>query len=207
LLFKAKFLYNKRALKYKHFMSKIIIGLVGEKGAGKGTVSDYLIKNYQAEHFGTSKILKRTVSDLHLPLTRDNFIKLALVLKEGFGATVVIDSLIEDIENEGQAELIIADGIRMHDDVKPFRTKYGDNFFLLYVTADIQIRYTHTKARKEKIGEDTMTFEEFLAEEARLTEVSIHEVGRQADFTISNNADLNNLHKQIDEAMTKILKK
>jgi dephospho-CoA kinase len=188
-------------------MPKTIIGLVGEKGAGKGTVSEHLIKNYSAEHFGTSNILKRTVSDLHLPLTRDNFIKLALVLKEGFGASIVIDSLIEDIETKSQADLVIADGIRMHDDVKPFKEKYGDNFFLFYVTADIKIRYERTKARKEKIGEDKMTFEEFLAEEARLTEVSIHEVGRQADFTINNDGDLENFTKQIDAAMAKILKK
>lgn len=181
--------------------SKIIIGLIGEKGAGKGTVSDYLIKNYQAKHFGTSKILKRTVADLHLPLTRDNFIKLALVLKEGFGATVVIDSLIQDIENETEADIVIADGIRMHDDIKPFIDRYGRNFYLFYVTADMKIRYERTKMRKEKEGEDKMTWADFIAEEARLTEVSIHEVGRRADFIIDNNGEQTELDNQVKQAM------
>lgn len=187
-------------------MTKTIIGLVGEKGSGKGTVSDYLIQHYGAEHFGTSKILKRTVSDLHLPLTRDNFIKLALVLKEGFGSSVVIDSLIQDIESKSQSNLVIADGIRMHDDVRPFQAKYGANFQLIYVTANMKLRYERTKLRKEKDGEDKMTWQGFIAEEARLTEVAIHEVGLQADYTINNDDGPQELEAQIKEVMTKILK-
>ncbi|MEI6378773.1 MAG: AAA family ATPase [Candidatus Falkowbacteria bacterium] len=184
---------------------KIIIGLIGEKGSGKGTVSDYLIAHYGAEHFGTSQILKRTVSDLHLELTRDNFIKLALVLKEGFGASVVIDSLIHDIEDQSKADIVIADGIRMHDDVEPFKKRYGSNFHLIYVTADMRIRYERTKLRKEKAGEDKMTWPEFIAEEARLTEVAIHEVGRQADFIIENNGIPEELTSQVEAVMKKIL--
>ena len=187
-------------------MTKTIIGLVGEKGSGKGTVSDYLMQHYSAEHFGTSKILKRTVSDLHLPLTRDNFIKLALVLKEGFGSSVVIDSLIQDIESKSQSNLVIADGIRMHDDVTPFKSRYGANFHLIYVTADMTIRYERTKLRKEKAGEDQMTWQGFIAEEARLTEVAIHEVGLQADFIINNDGEQAELERQIKNVMIKILK-
>ncbi len=185
-------------------MKKIIIGLVGEKGSGKGTVSDYLINHYGAEHFGTSQILKRTVSDLHLPTTRDNFIKLVFVLKEGFGSAVVINSLIRDIEERATAEIVIADGIRMHDDVKPFQEMYGDNFHLIYVTADMQFRYERTKLRKEKEGEDKMTWRDFILEEARLTEVAIHEVGLSADYIINNNGGPEELEKQIKKTMKKI---
>lgn len=182
---------------------KIVVGLIGEKGAGKGTVSDYLIEKYCAVHYGTSKILRRTLEDLHLPITRDNLVKLALVLKEGYHPSVIIDSLITDIEKNG-SDIIIADGIRMHGDVEPFRKKYGKNFHLVYVTADIQIRYKRTKARKEKDGEDKMTFEEFLAEEGRLTEVSIHEIGKQADFTLNNDGKPENLKRQVDRMLKKI---
>lgn len=185
---------------------KIVIGLIGEKGAGKGTISDYLINNYGAEHFGTSKVLKRTIADLHLPLTRDNFIKLALVLKEGFGSSVVIDSLIHDIEEKSTSNIVIADGIRMHDDVRPFVERYGRNFYLVCITADMKIRYERTKLRKEKAGEDKMTWREFIAEEARLTEVSIHEVGRQADYIIDNNGGEAELTAQIKNTMESILK-
>lgn len=184
----------------------VVIGLIGEKGSGKGTVADYLIEHYGAVHYGTSKILRRTLEDLHLPVTRDNLTKLALVLKEGYGPSVIIGSLITDMEKNG-SDIIIADGIRMHGDVEPFRKKYGNDFYLVYVTADINIRYERTKARNEKEGEDKATFAQFLEEEARLTEISIHEIGKQADFTLSNNDDPEALKKQIKEMMDKILEK
>ena len=186
-------------------MKKIILGLIGEKGSGKGTVSDYLISQYGAVHYGTSKILRRTLEDLYVPVSRDNLVKLALVLNEGYGPSVIIDSLIQDMEKNG-SDIIIADGIRMHGDVEPFRKKYGNNFFLIYVTADLRLRYERTKKRKEKEGEDKATFEEFLEEEGRLTEVSIHEIGRQANFKLNNNGTSEELKKQVDDMMKKILK-
>lgn len=187
-------------------MSKIVIGLIGEKGSGKGTVADCLIEKYGAVHYGTSKILRRTLEDLHLPVTRDNLVKLALVLKEGYGPSVIIDSLIQDMDKNG-SDIIIADGIRMHGDVEPFIKKYGKNFFLVYVTADVKIRYERTKARKEKDGEDKTSLRQFLEEEAKLTEISIHEIGKQANFTLNNNGKAEELKSQVDEMMRKILKK
>lgn len=186
--------------------NKTIIGLIGEKGAGKGLVSKFLIENFNAIHYGTSKILRRTIEDLHLPATRDNFVKLAIVLKEGFGPSVVIDSLIKDMEKNG-SDIIIADGIRMHGDVKPFREKYGDSFHLIYVTADLKIRYERSKKRNEKAGEDKMTLSDFVAEEGRLTEVSIHEIGKKADYLIDNNGTLEELNEQIIKTIKDILGK
>lgn len=186
--------------------SPLIIGLIGEKGAGKGTVSEYLINNYDAAHFGTSKILKQTIEDLHLPTTRSNFTNLALILKNGFWPSVLIDSLIKDIEEKhDQHSVIIADGIRMHGDVEPFKKKYKKNFYLVYVTADLKLRYERTKKRKEKADEDKATLAQFIEEENRLTEVCIREIGEQADFILTNNTDEEGLKKQIKMMMEKIL--
>ncbi|HRZ95109.1 MAG TPA: AAA family ATPase [Candidatus Moranbacteria bacterium] len=186
-------------------MAKIVIGLIGEKGAGKGTVSDHLKEKYGAVHYGTSKILRRTLEDLRLPITRDNLIKLALVLKEGYGPSVIIDSLIQDMEKNG-SDVIIADGIRMHGDVEPFRKKYGNKFYLVYVTADIKVRYNRTRFRKQNDGEDKTTLEQFLEEEGKLTEISIHEIGKQADFKLDNGGAQEELIRQVDEMMEKIMK-
>lgn len=187
-------------------MAEVIIGLIGEKGSGKGTAADYLMKKYGAKHYGTSKILRRTLEDLHVPVTRDNLVKLALVLKEGYGPSVIIDSLIKDMEKNG-SDVIIADGIRMHGDVEPFLKKYKNNFYLVYVTADLKLRYERTKLRKEKDGEDKATLQEFLEEEGRLTEVSIHEIGKTAQYKLNNNGTAEELTAQVDQMMAEILKK
>ena len=186
--------------------NKIVIGLIGEKGAGKGTIAEYFQKNYNAEHFGTSKILKRTIDSLHLPSNRENFIKLALILKNGFWPSVVIDSLILDIE-DSQAKVVIADGIRMYGDVEPFRKKYKKNFHLIFITANPQTRYKRTKKRKEKIGEDKTSFHQFLMEENEPTEICIREIGRTADYIIDNNGTPKELEGQIIKVAKKIFKK
>ncbi len=183
--------------------NKIVIGLIGEKGAGKGTVANYLIEKYKAVHYGTSKILRRTLEDLHVPITRDNLVKLALVLKEGYGPSIIIDSLIQDMEKNG-SDIIIADGIRMHGDVEPFRKKYGKNFYLVYVTANLKLRYERTKIRKQNAGEEKATLEEFLEEEGKLTEVSIHEIGRGAEFKLNNNHTEKDLIQQTNEIMKQL---
>jgi dephospho-CoA kinase len=107
---------------------------------------------------------------------------------------------------KSDADLIIADGIRMHGDVEPFQRKYRENFYLIYVTADLRLRYNRTKARKEKDGEENATLEQFLEEEGKLTEISIHEIGRSAQFKLNNNGTAEELKKQTDEMMEKILK-
>lgn len=184
---------------------KIVIGLIGEKGSGKGTVSDYLIEKYGAVHYGTSKILRRTLEDLHIPVTRESLTKLALLLKEGYGSSIIIDSLIEDMEKNG-SDIIIADGIRMDGDVEPFRKKYGENFFLVYVTADLKLRYERTKKRKQNEGEGEATFEQFLAEEKIPTEAAIHKIGKMAQFKLNNDGTTEELKAQADEMIKQLRK-
>ena len=92
----------------------------------------------------------------------------------------------------------------MHGDVEPFRKKYGKNFFLVYVTADLKIRYERTKKRKEKDDEADATFEQFLEEEGRLTEVSIHEIGEKADYIVDNGGTWEALKAQVNKMMDEI---
>lgn len=59
--------------------------------------------------------------------------------------------------------------------------------------------------RKEKEGEDKATFQEFLEEEGRLTEVSIHEIGKTAHYKLNNNGTAEELRLQVDKMMEEIL--
>ncbi len=184
---------------------KIIIGIIGEKGSGKGTVSNYLMENYKIDHFCVSDILKRTLENIHILPTRENYNKLAISLKKTFKKTVLIDALIEDIEKD-KAKIVIADGIRMNGDVEPFRKKYKNNFYLLYVTADVKVRYERTKKRKEKAGEDKTTFKQFKKQEKNPTEKDIPKIGKKADFILNNNGTKEQLEAQIKEIAKKIFK-
>ncbi|HRH32704.1 MAG TPA: hypothetical protein PK720_00950 [bacterium] len=56
--------------------NKIIIGIVGEMGSGKSTVSKIIQDEYGASKYKFSDILREILELLHLPLSRLNLIDL-----------------------------------------------------------------------------------------------------------------------------------
>lgn len=182
---------------------KKVIGIIGEQAGGKGSASDIIIKHYGGVRLTTSDILRRTLDSLHIPFSRENLINLAVILKRGFGDSVLMDAALVDVENV-DSDLVIVDGIRMPGDTEPFKKVYKDDFKLIYVTADAKLRYERSKSRGEKAGEDTATFEEFLAKEKAATEAHIAEVGKEADFRIENNEGYEELEVKVNEVMEKI---
>lgn len=186
--------------------NKIVIGLVGEKGSGKGTVAKYLESYYKADHYTVSDILKEMSKLIYLPETRENLIQLALVLKKGFWSTILIDALINRV-NASEKRVVVADGLRLPEDIEPFKQEYGKKFMLIYVTADTKIRYERIRTRKEKIGEDLVTFLKFKEQEKLPTERKIKKVGEQANFKITNNESIEDLYEQIDNIIRDTLAK
>ena len=182
---------------------KVIIGIIGEQAGGKGAVSDIIIKKYGGTRLTTSNILRRTLDSLYIEFSRSNLITLALSLKKGFGDPILMEAMLKDIEKI-DSDLVIVDGIRMPGDTNPFIREYGDDFHLIYVTADQKIRYERSKDRGEKAGESGATFEEFKEKEKQATEKSIKKVGKTADFKIENNEGVEELEEKVIAIMTKI---
>ncbi|MEK7161837.1 MAG: hypothetical protein AAB729_04070 [Patescibacteria group bacterium] len=63
---------------------KIIVGLVGEKLAGKDTTANHLVAKYGAGHFRFTHILDAILEDLDMPISRKNEIDLGLSLRKIF---------------------------------------------------------------------------------------------------------------------------
>ena len=66
---------------------------------------------------------------------------------------------------------------------------------LVYITASVEHRYERIKTRKEKVGEDQASFEQFLKEEQIETELEIKNIGKGADITIINDGSIEDLRK------------
>lgn len=182
---------------------KTIIGIIGEQAGGKGAASDIIIKKFGGSRLTTSNILRRTLDSLYVEFSRENLIKLALALKKGLGDPVLMEAMLCDIEKI-DSDLVIVDGIRMHGDTDPFIREYGDDFHLVYVTADQKLRYKRSRGRGEKAGESDATFEEFAEKENMPTERTIAEIGSTADFIIENNGTKEELEAKVIAIMTKI---
>lgn len=181
-------------------MPKLILGLVGLPGCGKGTIAAYLQKAYGAEIFKFSTYLSRVLDVMALEHSRDNMIKISEALRNAFGRGALSYAVARDTL-ASTSNLVVVDGIRRYTDILE-RLEQSPQFRLAAVIADPKIRYTRLTSRTEKTDEHGMTWEEFLAQEQRPTEVTIPETMTQAKIQIENNGTTEELKTRLDALMT-----
>lgn len=182
-------------------MNKIILGIIGQNGAGKTAVTEYLKKKYNAVSFRFSDPLKDILERLHLPDSRQNFQTLSTILRQNFSEDILSKIIAEDVRKVND-EIIITEGIRRPSDV--VYLKELPDFHLIFLKADAEIRYERIKNRNEKSGDQSKTWKKFLLEENQESETQIRDIAKQADFTIDNNGSLKELYKQLDELVNKL---
>ncbi len=175
---------------------KLILGFVGHGASGKGAASDYVQKKYNAGYFRYSKMLYDLVTRLYLPADRDHLIRMSEIVRHEFGEGTLARVMKEDVMNDPH-EIICVDGIRRLADISELRTVPG--FKIVYIDTDIKIRYARLIQRNEKPDDQTKTFEQFLADEQRPTEISIDEVAREADVVLHNDGTIEEFHAQLDK--------
>lgn len=172
----------------------MIIGLVGEKFAGKDTVANYLEKKHNAGHFRFSHILDAILEELSLPVSRQNEVDLGLGLRKVFGEHVLIEALGKRLRKSLSSYKVV-NGIRMDemDIVKGWEGK------IIYITAPVEVRFARYQIRDEKTDDALLNFQQFLEQEKGPTEANIPELGAKADFKIENTGSLEELYKKVDE--------
>ena len=180
-------------------MAKIIIGLSGQIASGKEVVKKYLESRCGGVSFKFSDILRNILDDLDVPTERGNIIKLSTFLRQAYGEDLLAKVLTKKV-SQADEELVIVDGIRRLADIKYLKDL--DNFYLIAITAEPEIRYQRVLSRNENPGDAQKTWEDFLADEAKETEVSIASVVAEADYVLENNGTLEELKDQIDKTLT-----
>lgn len=181
---------------------KLVIGLVGEKGGGKGTFQKILMEmlpNKKISCVRFSDVLTDTLKLWNLPLTRENYQKLSPAMRKAYGPEVVARATYQ--RADPNADIIILDGIRWQADVDLLRSL--PNNLLIYITAGAKTRYERSKARKEKAGEDQTTLEQFLTEEQAETELLIPTIGMGAEIKIGNNGSMEEIKNEVANFLLK----
>ena len=180
---------------------KIIIGLTGQIACGKGVVKNFLIENYQANDYRFSSILRDVLKRLNIEESRVNIAKMSTLLRQGFSEDLLAQAMAKDVKND-PSTFIVIDGIRRMADIKFL--KELDNFFLVSIEAEAEIRYQRVVERNENPGDDKKTWEDFLVDERAETEQQIPETMGQANFTINNNGSWDELWQEIHNLVKKI---
>ncbi|MFA5810549.1 MAG: AAA family ATPase, partial [Thermoleophilia bacterium] len=162
---------------------KKIITFIGRISSGKGTAAAYLVEKYGAEMFTFSNILRDVIQRLKLEETRDNFIRMSEILRGAFGEDLLSRIMAADA-TAATSEIVAIDGTRRETDVEHLKDLPG--FVLVAINAEPKIRYERLSKRNVKADDQTKTYEEFLADEQRSTEVSINEIIDSATHQIDN---------------------
>ena len=182
---------------------KLIVGITGTNGAGKGTVVDYLIKEKDFKHFSASGLITQEIIKRNLPVNRDNMIIVGNDLRAKNGAGYIAEELIRRASSNNSNSII--DSIRTLGEVDKLRERGG---MLLAVDADQKLRYKRIVLRGEE--KDKVSFEQFVAQEKKEMESddpnkqNLQACKKVADYLIENNGTLEELNKEIEKLLVKI---
>ncbi len=179
-------------------MPSLIIGFVGQAGCGKGTIAKYFKTHYGATTFSFSTSMRDVLRRLHLEESRDHLVKVSEVLRQGFGEDLFSRVIAADAR-EAKTYLVVIEGIRRPMDIATL--SHLPDFILVAVDVDIQIRFARIKSRGQNAGEKDMTWEQFLAEEQRSTEISIPGVMKEATHHVKNDGTPEALVEELERLM------
>lgn len=179
-------------------MPKLIIGLVGQAGCGKGTAADLLRNEYGAGYIRFSGILGEIIEKLSIEKTRDNFIKLSEALRKMYGDDV-LSFAIEKAALGAPEDIVVVDGIRRPADIVALEPL--PQFKLISIEVNAELRYERMKKRGEKATESDMTWEQFMNEENAPTEVTIPQVMDRAWRRITNEGSKEEFEEAVHQTM------
>ena len=183
--------------------NKIIIGIVGEMGSGKSTVARYIKEKYSASSYKFSDILRDILEKLSLPVTRDNLIDLFLVLAPRFGEDVLAGPMKQAVDKDSSSYIVV-EGIRRPADISKLQEL--PHFYLLGIHSDSKTRFARIHARQERSDDQEKSYQEFLEDHKRSTEIYAPEMVENAEYQITNNQTTKELYREIDSVLESILK-
>ena len=174
-----------------------IIGVIGQNGTGKDEVLKYLRVKYSVPFLSTGDMVRDIAAKEGKEPTRENLQEISERFFREFGRGCFVKLAAEKIKQNGWAVGGIS-GIRSSDDVKVLRDKMGADFILVNVSmSNPELRYQRMLARHE--GRDPHSYDQFLRNDKAEEKIfHIQAAAKSADFSISNDGTLDDLHREID---------
>lgn len=182
---------------------KMIIWITWTLGAGKWTISDYLIENKWFNHYSVSWYITQEVKKRWLKVNRDSMYQVWRDIKKQNWADFIVKELYKKAKQEWENAII--ESIRSPWEVEWL--KEIDDFKLISVDADIKTRYDRIKVRGSE--KDNVDFETFVANNERErdsdskdpTKINLSKCIALADFQIKNDWTFEELYSQVDNIL------
>ena len=187
--------------------TKIIIGITGTLGAGKGEIVNYLVTKRGFKHFSVRKFLCKEIKKRNIPINRKNMRLVANEIRAQKGSGYIAEKLYEKAL-KGKENSVI-ESIRTPGEVNTLLKK--GKFYLFAVVADLKIRFERIKKRASET--DNVTYKEFIeAEKMEMnnsdpTKQNLTKCIKMANYKFENSETFENLYEQVDRALENILTK
>jgi len=182
----------------------MIIGLTGPNAAGKTEVAQYL-KARGFECHSLSDEIREEAAKRGCEISREVLVEIGNELRGRFGPGVLAERILQRLEPDRN---YVVDSIRNPAEVEALRRR--KDFTLLAVQADRKIRFERSRARGREGAAQTL--EQFAFEEERELQskdpASQQLVATQqlADVTLYNNGSLEELHRQLDTLLPRLMR-
>ena len=181
-------------------MAKLILGFVGQMASGKDTAADYIEANYTGKNYSFSDMLGDVLKRYHLDKNRDNLVKISEAMREYFGDDILAKTMANDVAND-EHEIISISNVRRPADIVYLEKLPG--FVLVNIFAEPKTRYERLVNRGDKADDNSKTYEQFLEDHKRSTEVTIETVAQTATERIDNNGSFEDLYTQVDDIISR----
>ena len=168
---------------------RVIIGLSGETGAGKTTVTEYLHFKYGLQSFRYSKVIE----EMYQVSDKEELQKI--------GAQIAGDSRKQRdlsqymIKKMKPGVSYVIDGLRHMEDYEEMKKCFGEDFLFIYLECSFRNRYK----RYNKLNFGEISLERFQQINDHVSEAGIIALSVKADSRINNNKGFTDLRNQVDK--------
>jgi len=183
-------------------MTKKIIGLVGEIGAGKSTIAAHLVSK-GCHHLRFSFPIEEEIRRRGLPLERAIYQDVGDEWRSKFGLDYISKLLLKKVD-ETDKQLFVVEGFRNPGELPPFRQR--EDFFLLGLVADPKVRFQ--RLRDRGLPPDPKSWKAFLVQENRDQGKGQPEFGQNnaaviklADVQLSTDRDISEVLEAVDTVL------
>ena len=168
----------------------LVIAVSGLPAAGKGEFAT-ILANRSIPVVSMGDVVRAEVTRRGIPEEPSVFGQIATELRQEFGEdviaqrlTAVVDGLL--VENE----IVLIEGLRGIAERKVFSEHWGENFVVVAVTANLEIRYERVQSRGR--SEDG-TLDDLLIRDEREKGWGLGQIIDEAEKQFPNESDLENL--------------
>ncbi len=180
--------------------SRLFILVTGLPGAGKSLVAK-VARELGLPVLVMGDVVREEVRRLGLEPTTENLNKVARMLREKYGKTVIAERVVEKALGL-KSPVVVIDGVRSLDEVKVFE-KHG-RVVIVAVHASPRTRYERLRRRGREC--DPRSWEEFVSRDMTELGFGIGNVIALADFMIVNEGELEDVVREARRVLERCIR-